>query len=300
MSIGHLSHCLKMSTVINKNSPLISPLKLRIIFFLVNLLICWGAVLYKARQIESPPWTTLLIVTVFILVIFAIEVLFYAWFFKYLAPAVYGFLFGAGINVIFQGLLNGFQGLTWAFQSPILFSLGMLLFGFLGTLLFVVHEKEFNRSFPWDSFFQTHNQIKGNLRFFIATLWMITAAAAIGLCVNLYNILKVFRSLETDNPLRKPLWFSVGTIIFVFFISAFARKKLLSLGIILLPGMIVGLIWASIFRDMFGWLYLKYPEFPLHSEILELLLVINLCFLGTSWLYRAVFRSQQEGREKIS
>jgi len=112
------------------------------------------------------------------------------------------------------------------------------------------------------------------------------------LCVNLIVILKVFSGLEAANPLRKPLWFSVGTIIFVFLIAALARKNLLSLGIILLPGLIIGLIWASIFRDMFEWLYLKYPEFPLHSEVLELLLVINFCFLGIAWLNKAAYDDQ--------
>ena len=282
----------------NKNRYLLSPSKFRIIFFLGNLIICWGAVFYKARNIESFPWTALLIVTFFILGVLAAEIIISAWFTKYLALAIYGFLFGAGMNVIIQSLLNKFQGLNWAFQSPILFSLGTLLLGFFGTLIFISNGEQIKKNFPSSSFLQSQSEIKGTLRTFFMVLWIVTSLVAIGLCVNLVVILKIFSGLETANPLRKPLWFSVGTIIFIFLIAALARKNLLSLGRIFLPGLIIGLIWASIFRDMFEWLYLKYPEFPLHSEVLELLLVINFCFLGISWLNNAAFKSQQKGREK--
>lgn len=272
----------------------------RIIFFLGNLIICWGAVFYKARNIESFPWTALLIVTVLILGVFAAEIIISAWFTKYLALAIYGFLFGAGINVIFQGLLNRFLGLNWAFQSPILFSLGTLMLGFLGTLIFLSNGEQIKKIFLSSSFLQRQSEIKGTLRTFFMVLGVITLLVALGLCVNLVVILKIFSGLEAANPLRKPLWFSVGTIISVFLIAALARKNLLSLGRILFPGLIIGLIWASIFRDMFGWLYLKFPDFPLHSEVLELFFVINFCFLGISWLYKAATKSQQKRREKIS
>lgn len=272
----------------------------RIIFFLFNLTICWGAVFYKARNIESFPWTALLIVTFFILGVFAAEIIISAWFTKYLALAIYGFLFGAGINVIIQGLLNRFQGLNWAFQSPILFSLGTLLLGFLGTIIFISNGEPIKKIFPSSSFLQRQSEIKGTLRTFFMVLWIITSLVALGLCVNLVVILKIFSGLEAANPLRKPLWFSVGTIISVFLIAALAGKNLLSLGRIFLPGLIIGLIWASLFRDMFGWLYLKFPEFPLHSEVLELFFVINFCFLGISWLYKAATESQQKRRDEIS
>ena len=272
----------------------------RIIFFLFNLTICWGAVFYKARNMESFPWTALLIVTFFILGVFAAEIIISAWFTKYLALAIYGFLFGAGINVIIQGLLNRFQGLNWAFQSPILFSLGTLLLGFLGTILFISNGEPIKKIFPSSSFLRGRSEIKGTLRTFSMVLWIITSLVALGLCVNLVIILKVFSGLEAANPLRKPLWFSVGAIIFLFLIAALAGKNLLSLGRIFLPGLIIGLIWASLFRDMFGWLYLKYPEFPLHSEVLELFLVINFCFLGISWLHKAAYKNQQKRSDEIS
>ena len=274
------------------SNALFHPSKFRIIFFLCNLIICWVAVFYKARNIEFFPWTALLIVTFFILGILAFEIIISAWFTKYLALAIYGFLFGAGMNVIIQGLLNRFQGLNWAFKSPILFSLGTLLLGFLGTLIFISNGEQIKKNIPSSSFLRGHSEIKGTLRTFSMVLWIITSFVALGLCVNLIVILKVFSGLEAANPLRKPLWFSVGTIIFVFLIAALAKKNLLSLCIILLPGLIIGLIWASIFRDMFEWLYLKYPEFPLHSEVLELLLVINFCFLGISWLNKAAYDGQ--------
>lgn len=272
----------------------------RIIFFLGNLILCWGAVFYKARNMESFPWTALLIVTFFILGVFAAEIIISAWFTKYLALAIYGFLFGAGMNVIIQGLLNRFQGLNWAFQSPILFSLGTLLLGFLGTILFISNGEPIKKIFPSSSFLRGRSEIKGTLRTFSMVLWIITSLVALGLCVNLVIILKVFSGLEAANPLRKPLWFSVGAIIFLFLIAALAGKNLLSLGRIFLPGLIIGLIWASLFRDMFGWLYLKYPEFPLHSEVLELFLVINFCFLGISWLHKAAYKNQQKRSDEIS
>lgn len=281
-----------MSSANSKNKFFLSPSKFRIIFILSNLIICWGAVFYKARTIESLPWSALLIVTFFILGILTFEVIISFRFTEYLAFAVYGFLFGAGINVIIQGLLNRFQGLNWAFQSPILFSLGTLLLGFLGTIIFISHQVQIKQNIPWESLSKNQRKTKGNIRKFITLLWIITLAVALGLCVNLLIILRIFNSPGTDNPLRKPLWFSLGIIIFVFMVLALARKKLMSIGIILLPGLIIGLIWASIFRDMFGWVYLKYPEFPLSSEVLEVLLIINFCYLGTAWLNKALPRSQ--------
>jgi len=274
------------------SNALFHPSKFRIIFFLCNLIICWVAVFYKARNIEFFPWTALLIVTFFILGILAFEIIISAWFTKYLALAIYGFLFGAGMNVIIQGLLNRFQGLNWAFQSPILFSLGTLLLGFLGTLIFISNGEQIKKNFPSSSFLRGQSEIKGTLRTFSMVLWIITSFVALGLCVNLIVILKVFSGLEAANPLRKPLWFSVGTIIFVFLIAALARKNLLSLCRILLPGLVIGLVWASILRDMFGWLYLKYPEFLLSTEVLEVLLVINFCFLGIAWLNKAAYDDQ--------
>lgn len=281
-----------MSSANSKNKFFLSPSKFRIIFILSNLIICWGAVFYKARTIESLPWSALLIVTFFILGILTFEVIISFRFTEYLAFAVYGFLFGAGINVIIQGLLNRFQGLNWAFQSPILFSLGTLLLGFLGTIIFISHQGQIKKNIPWESLSKNQRKTKGNIRKFITLIWIITLAVALGLCVNLLIILRIFNSPGTDNPLRKPLWFSLGIIIFVFMVLALARKKLMSIGIILLPGLIIGLIWASIFRDMFEWVYLKYPEFPLSSEVLEVLLIINFCYLGTAWLNKALPRSQ--------
>jgi len=274
------------------SNALFHPSKFRIIFFLCNLIICWVAVFYKARSIGSFPWTALLLATFFIFGVFAAEILISAWFAKYLALAVYGFLFGAGMNVIIQGLLNRFQGLNWAFKSPILFSLGTLLLGFLGTLIFISNGEKIKKNFLSFSFLRGQSEIKGTLRSFSTVLWIITSLAALGLCVNLVVILKVFSGLEAANPLRKPLWFSVGTIIFVFLIAALARKKLISIGIVLLPGLVIGLVWASILRDMFEGVYLKYPKFPLPTEVLELLLVINFCFLGISWLNKAAYDDQ--------
>jgi len=288
-----------MSVTYNKNRCLLSPSKFRIIFFLADLILCWGAVFYKARATESLPWSALLIVTFFILGILAFEVIISFRFTEYLAFAVYGFLCGAGINIIIQGLLNRFQGLNWAFQSPILFSLGTLLLGFLGTIIFISHQGQIKKNIPWESLSKNQRKTKGNIRKFITLIWIITSAVALGLCVNLLIILRIFNSPGTDNPLRKPLWFSLGIIIFVFMISALARKKLMSIGIILLPGLIIGLIWASIFRDMFEWVYLKYPEFPLSSEVLEVLIIINFCYLGTAWLNKALHNSQQKKRDEI-
>ena len=289
---------LKMSVTNSKkrcfcpSNALFHPSQFRIIYFLINLITCWAAVFFKARTSGSWPWIALLLATFFILGVFAAEIIISAWFIKYLALAIYGFLLGAGMNVIIQGLLNRFQGLNWAFKSPILFSLGTLLLGFLGTLIFISNGEQIKKNFPSSFFLRGQSEIKGTLRSFSMVLWIITSLVALGLCVNLVVILKVFSGLEAANPLRKPLWFSMGTIIFMFLIAALARKNLLSLGRILLPGLIIGLIWASIFRDMFEWLYLKYPEFLLHSEVLELLLVINFCFLGIAWLNKATYDDQ--------
>lgn len=113
---------------------------------------------------------------------------------------------------------------------------------------------------------------------------------ALALCINLVIIQREFSELGTANPLRKPLWFNVGAVILVFLIAGLARKNLVRVGRILLPGVVVGLIWASIIRDMFEGLYLSYPQFPIASEVLEIILVVNFCFLGIAWLNKAAYQ----------
>lgn len=271
---------------------LLHPSRFRTIFLLISLLGCWAAVFFKARTADAWPWLALLLATFFVLGIVAAEALISAYFTKYLALAIYGFLVGAGINVIIQGILNRFKGLNWAFQSPIQFSLGTLLLGFLGSLIFISHGEQVKNIFTSSIFQKAQSENAAILRAFSTTLWVITALIALGLCINLVIILRFFSELETANPLRRPLWFSAGSIIFVFMIVILARKNLLLLGRILLPGVIVGFVWASIIRDLFNGLYLAYPEFPLASEVFEVLLVINFCFLGIAWLNKAASDGQ--------
>lgn len=241
---------------------------------------------------ESWPWLVLLLTTFFVLGVWAAEVTISAWFTRYLALATYGFLLGAGVNVIIQGLLSRLQGLNWTFQSPILFSLGTSLFGFLGALIFVTHGDQIRKIFPSSSFSQGKDKVKGTFHQLSIVLWIVASLVALGFCINLVIILKFFSEIETANPLRKPLWFSVGAIIFVFVAAVFARRNLLRLGQILLPGLIAGLVWASIVRDLFIGFYLKYPEFPLSIEVLDVLLVVNFCLVGTAWLNKAAYDSQ--------
>jgi len=267
------------------------PSRLRMIYFPISLFISWAAVFFKARGAESWPWFALLLATVFALGILAAEILISACFTRYLALALYGFLAGAGVNVIIQGLLNRFQGLNWAFQSPVLFSLGTLLLGFLGVRIFVFHGEEIKKILPFLFFSRVQSEAKANLRAFSAVLWIITSLLALGLCMNLFVILGFYRELETINPLRKPLWFSVGVIIFIFLIAVLSRKDSSSLVRIFFPGIICGLAWASILRDLFIGVFLKFPDFPLSSEVLEFLLVIHFCFLGLALLNRAEYNS---------
>lgn len=263
------------------------PSLFRVVFLPISLAIGWAAAFFKTRAAETWPWLALLLVTVFVLGVVVAEALVSAYFARYLAPAIFGFLAGAGVNVIFQGLLGKFQGLTWAFENPIFFSLGMLLFGFLGSLIFISHGQKVRKIFISLVVPEKRREDKGHFRFFSAIIWAITMVIAIILFIALVIIQKEFSSFETGNPLRKPLWFSAGFIVLIFVIVYFTRKNLLRLGRILLPGVVVGLIWAYIVRDIFEGVYLAFPKFPIASEALELLLVINFCFLGIAWLNKA-------------
>lgn len=278
----------------------LSPQKLRSIFFLANFIICWAAVFYKARDASSFPLLPLLIVTFLILVILAFDIIFSSRFKEHLAPAVYGFLLGAGVNVVIQSLLNKFQGINWTFQSPVLPSLGALLFGFLGAVIFTAHQEEIKKIIPWNLFSTTPPPVKGKARSFITVLWLITAAFSLGLCINLMMVLKMFSSMQAENPLRKPLWFSAGAVILILAAAAFARKKAALVLTVLIPGIITGLIWASIARDMLEWVYIKYPEFPVSSDILEVFLILNFCYLGTAWLHKSFLSSRQKRKEEPS
>ncbi|MGB7297195.1 MAG: hypothetical protein WBC70_16560 [Candidatus Aminicenantales bacterium] len=276
------------------------PPRFRAIFFPADFIICWAAVIYKARVAESWPWLPLLMVTIFILGTLALDVILSSRFEEHLAPAVYGFLLGAGINAVIQNLLNRFQGINWTFQSPILSSLGTLLLGFLGAVIFITHGEHIKKHIPCDLFLNTGTQIKGKAHSFVVILWVIAAAAALGLCINLMMTLKIFSGMQTDNPLRKPLWFSGGAVILVFLTAILARKNAAAVLTALIPGLISGLIAASLFRDMLEWVYLKYPEFPLSSDILEVLLILNFCYLGTAWLNKSLFSSHQKREEETS
>jgi uncharacterized protein YacL len=262
-------------------------MRFRTIFFVADFVFCWAAVFYKAKAAQSFPWEAFLIGTLIILGFLAFEVITSSRFEEHLAPGVFGFLAGAGVNVIIQVLLNKFQGINWTFQSPILSSLGTVLFGFLGAVIFITHGEQIKKNIPWTLFSNLPKQTKGHGRSFITILWVIAAAAALGLCINLYMILKIFDTAQTSNPLRKPLWFSTAAVILLFALTALARKHAAPILFVLIPGLITGLIWASLVRDMIEWVYIKHPEFALSSDILELLLILNFCYLGTAWLNRA-------------
>ncbi|UCC38823.1 MAG: hypothetical protein JSV96_13515, partial [Candidatus Aminicenantes bacterium] len=100
-----------------------------------------------------------------------------------------------------------------------------------------------------------------------------------------------FSEFESANPMRKPLWFSVGFFILVFVAAALMRKRLSSLVRIVFPGIIAGLAWTSIVRDLFQGVYMSQKEFPVSSEVLEALLVVNFCYLGIAWLNKAASSS---------
>jgi len=274
-------------------SALFRPSLFRIIYFPVGLLGCWAAVLFKVRASEGWPWLELLLATFFVLGIVATEALISANFHKYLALSIYGFLVGAGVNVIIQGLLSRLQGLNWTFHSPIQFSLGTVLLGFLGSLIFISHSQQIKKVFTSSSVFTEYrSEGESALRTFSMILWGITALIAIGLCLNLMIILRIFSEFETANPLRKPLWFSAGAIILILGAAALARKKFLCLFRVLLPGIVVGLVWTSVVRDLFQGIYLANPEFTIATEVLEAVFVINFCFLGTAWLNKAAYEGQ--------
>ncbi len=204
-------------------------------------------------------------------------------------PALFGFLAGAAVNAAVQGLLGKFQGLNWAFQSPLQSSLGTVLFGFLGSLIFISYGDRVRKIFA--SSLSPEGQIKDKslFRTFSTIIWMVTVLIAAALWVSLALILKQFSELESPNPLRKPLWFHVGAIIFVLIVAVFSRKNLIRIGRVLIPGIILGLIWASIVRDIFEGLFLAYPQFSLAPEVLEFILVINFSFLGVALLNKAAY-----------
>ena len=141
-------------------------------------------------------------------------------------------------------------------------------------------------------FTEYQSEDESALRTFSMILWGITALIAIGLCINLMIILRIFSEFETTNPLRKPLLFSAGAIILVLGAAALARKKFLSLFRVLLPGIVVGLVWTAVVRDLFQGIYLTNPEFPIATEVLEAVFVINFCFLGTAWLNKVAHEGQ--------
>lgn len=275
-------------------SSLLRPSHFRIVYLPINLIACWATVFFKARAAQTWPWLAFFLATVFVLGILAVEVLISGHFAKYLAPAIFGFLVGAGINVIVQGLLSKFIGLNWTFQSPIQFSLGTVLLGFLGSLIFISHGQQVRNVFTSSALPKGQPEGRSLLRAFLTIIWIISGLIALALCVSLVIIQRQFSEFETANPMRKPLLFSAGAIILVFMLAVLARKNLLRLGRILLPGVIVGLIWASIIRNLFDGVYLACPKFPIASEVLEFLLVINFCFLGVAWLNKAAY----DGREK--
>lgn len=271
---------------------LLRPSRFRMIAFPIILIACWAAVFIKARAAEALPWTGLLLATVFVGGVFFVEALISSRFSEFLVPALFGFLAGTGVNVIIQSLLGRLQGLNWTFQSPMLFSLGTVLFGFLGSIIFIFHGHGVRKIFTSPTRQKGQIGDKFQRRTFIIIIWLVTVLMALALCVSLAIILKQFAELESPNPLRKPLWFSGAAILFVFLLVIWARKNLLRLGLILLPGVIVGLIWASIVRDIWEGFYLAYPRFSLASESLEFLLVMNLCFLGVAWLNKAAYDSK--------
>lgn len=269
------------------SSALFRPSRFRMIFVPLNLLACWAAAFFKARAGEGWPWVALFLVTIFVLGILAVEVWISRHFSEFLLPALFGFLAGVGVNVVIQSLLGKFQGLNWAFQSPLQFSLGTALFGFLGSLVFISHGERVRGIFAASIFSGDQIRKRSPLHTFTTIIWVVTVLIALALCVSLAVILKQFSELESPNLLRKPLWFHAGAVVLVLVLAAFGRKNLFRLGRILLPGVILGLIWAFIVRDIGEGLFLAYPQFPLAPEVLELLLVINFSFLGIAWLNKA-------------
>lgn len=268
---------------------LLRPSWLRMICLPLILVACWAAVFFKAREAEGLPWVGLLLVTFFVAWVFAIEVLVSSYFARFLAPALFGFLAGAGVNVLIQVILKEFQGLNWTFQSPMLLSLGTVLLGFLGSLIFLSHGDLMRKILTSPVLSRNETDERENQKVFSILLWVVTFLVASALCVSLAIILKQFAEFETPNPLRKPLWFSVGAVLVVFLLVVLGRKNLLRLVRILLPGLIVGLVWASVVRDVWEGLYLAFPGFPLAPEVLEFLFVSNFCFLGIAWLNKAVY-----------
>ena len=273
-------------------SALFRPSLFRMAFLPFNLIACWAAVFFKARASETLPWTGLILATIFVGGVFVVEALISSRFSGFLVPALFGFLAGAGVNVIVQSLLGRFQGLNWTFQSPMLFSLGTVLFGFMGSLIFIFYGHGVREVFTFPTHQKGQIGDKFQRRTFIIIIWLVTILMTLALCVSLAVILKEFAELESPNPFRKPLWFSGAAILLVFLLVIWARKNLLRLGLILLPGIILGLIWASVIRDIWEGFYLAYPRFPLAPEALEFILVINFCFLGIAWLNKAAYDSK--------
>lgn len=266
------------------------PFVFRVVSFPAILIVCWAAAFFKSRAAEAWPWNVLLLVAVFVGGIFAAEALVAAYFARYLAPAVYGFLVGAGVNALVQALLNRFQGLTWAFQNPMQFSLGTVLFGFLGSLIFIFHGQKVRKIFA-SSYPGKEKGSRPRLPAFVVVICSAAIILAAALYISLVAIQREFSGFETTNPLRKPLWFSAAAIILVFLAVVAARKNLLWLVKVFIPGVVVGMVWASVVRDVFEGVYLAYPQFPLAQEVLELLLVLNFCYLGFAWLNRAAIES---------
>lgn len=266
---------------------LLHPSVLRIIYLPLNLLVCWAAVFFKARASGALPWISLLVATILILGILAVEVLISSHFTPDLIPAIFGFLAGAGVNVVFQGLLGKFQGLNWAFESPMQGSLGTVLFGFLGSLIFISFGEKIRKAFFSAGLPEITREERSLQRLLATLLWIITIIMAVALVVSLLIIQKQFNELESRNPLRQPLWFSAGAVILVLLLAAISRRNLFRLARVLLPGIVVGLVWASVVRNIFEGVYLAYPQFPLATEVFEFLLVVNLCYLGLAWLNKA-------------
>jgi len=266
---------------------LIRPSRFRMIYLPFNLLACWAAVFFKARAGESWPWVALLLVTVFILGILAVEGAISARFSEFLVPALFGFLAGAGVNAVVQGLLGKFQGLNWAFQSPLQSSLGAVLFGFLGSLIFVSHGDRVRKILMPSISPKDKSGSPSVFRTFSTMIWIITVLMALALWTSLAVILKQFSELESPNPLRKPLWFHAGAVFFMLVLVIWRRKNLIMIGRILIPGLIMGMIWTLIVRDIFEGLFLAWPQFSLAPEVLEFILVINFSFLGIAWLNKA-------------
>jgi hypothetical protein len=270
---------------------LFRPSRFRMIYLPLNLVACWAAAFFKARAGESWPWVALFLITIFILGILAVEVWISSCFSEFLIPALFGFLAGAGANAVIQGLLGKFQGLNWAFQSPIQFSLGTVLFGFLGSLIFISYGDQVRRIFSFLISPSGQIRSKSHLRTFSAIVWVVTVLIALALCASLVAILEQFSELASPNPLRKPLWFHAGAVVLVLLLAAFARKSLIRIGLVLLPGIILGMFWAFIIRDVYEGLLFVYPQFPIASEVLEFVLIINFCFLGIAWLNKAAHDS---------